>query len=271
VKQLQAQGVSIPAIGLGTWMLRGAECERVVARALELGYRHVDTAQSYDNEQNVGRGLAAAEIPREEVFVTTKIWMDVMDRKGVEESTSRSLDLLGLGHVDLLLIHWPNDDVPLEETLGAMNELRERGLTRAVGVSNFTPSQVQRSLEIAPVATNQVEYHPFLAQERNLRLARERDLSITAYAPLGRGLALKEPTLRRLGEAHGKSPAQVTLRWLVQQDNVVAIPKASSDDHLRANLEVFDFELSADEMRQVASLDRGERLIDPDWSPDWER
>lgn len=267
---VEIQGARVPVLGLGTWQLEGRSCLRAVEEALGLGYRHVDTAQMYGNEAEVGRALRASGVPREEVFLTTKVWRDNLDRGSVLRTTRESLQRLATDYVDLLLIHWPNPAVPLEETLGAFRELQEEGRTRHVGVSNFPPSLLRRALELAPVLCNQVEYHPFLGQRPLLDLARRHGILITAYSPLARGEVSRDPVLQEIGRQHGKTPSQVALRWLVQQERVAAIPKASSPEHLRANLEVFDFVLSDEEMRRIHALDRGRRLIDPGIAPDWE-
>jgi 2,5-diketo-D-gluconate reductase B len=267
--QRRAQGATVPALGLGTWELRGDDCTRAVEHALGLGYRHIDTAQGYFNEAEVGAGMRRSGVPRHEVFLTTKVRPRHFRRDDLLRSTEESLAALGVDDVDLLLLHWPNPEVPLEETLRALHEARERGLARHVGVSNFPPSLLLRSLAAGPTLTDQVEYHPFLAQGKLLALAEAHDLLITAYAPVARGRVQGDPTLRAIGERHGKGPAQVALRWLLQQPRVVAIPKAASPAHQAANLDVFDFELDDDEMRRISGLARGERLVD-DPAMDWE-
>lgn len=267
---LDHQGSLVPALGLGTWQLDGDACVRAVEHALALGYRHVDTAQGYGNEAEVGEALRRSGVPRERVFLTTKVRPRFFEPARLGPSVEASLAALGVDHVDLLLLHWPRPDVPLEDTLGALHAVRDRGLTRHVGVSNFAPSWVARSVATGPIFTNQVEYHPFLSQAALLRQAEALDLLITAYAPVARGAVDDDPVLRAIGDAHGKTPGQVALRWLVQQPRVLAIPKAASPAHLAANLDVFDFALSGEEMARVAALDRGLRLVD-DVDVDWER
>jgi diketogulonate reductase-like aldo/keto reductase len=243
----------IPKLGLGTWQNTGRTCVRTVQTALEMGYRHVDTAQMYDNEAAVGEGIARADVDREDVFVTTKVWRSNLRYRDVVESVHASLDRLGLSSVDLLLIHWPHPRVPLEETLSAMVELSEEGATEHIGVSNFTRSQLAaaRAATSVPIVADQVLYHPYNDQADLLASCRDHDVALTAYSPLARGDVLSDPVLERIGDRYGKSPAQVALRWLVQQDGVVAIPKATSREHLAANAAVFDFSLSADEMARV--------------------
>jgi 2,5-diketo-D-gluconate reductase B len=265
------QGVEIPKLGLGTWQMTGRACAEAVRDALELGYRHIDTARMYANEAEVGRGLADSGVDRGDVFVTTKLLPQNLRAAEVRRQLSGSLDELRTDYVDLLLIHWPSTDgVPLSETLGAMRELQEQGAVRHLGVSNFPARMAREALEIAPIICDQVEYHPYLGQPALLELARERDLMITAYSPLAQGAAMHEPLLREIGEAHGKNPAQVVLRWLLDQPQVSAVPKASSHEHRAANLDVFDFELSDEERGAIAGLQRGGRTIDPSWAPDWE-
>lgn len=263
-------GTLVPALGFGTWELNGDACVRAVEHALALGYRHLDTAQGYANEADVGAGLRRSDVPRDRVFLTTKVRPSYFAPDLLAGSVEASLAALGVDHVDLLLLHWPRTDVPLEDTLGALHAVRERGLTRHVGVSNFAPSLVVRSVATGPIFTNQVEYHPFLAQDALLRQAEDLDLLLTAYSPVARGAVHDDPVLREIGAGHGKSAAQVALRWLVQQPRVMAIPKAASPEHQRANLAIFDFVLSDDEMARVAALDRNLRLVD-DVDVDWER
>jgi 2,5-diketo-D-gluconate reductase B len=235
-----------------------------------VGYRHLDTAQAYENEDRVGRALAASEVDREDVFLATKLWSDAIHRDRVGPATEESLHKLQTDYVDLLLIHWPVPDVPLAETLGAMEDLREAGRVRHIGVSNFPPSWTRAALEEAPILADQVEYHPFLGQRALLELAREHDFLLTAYSPLARGKVGRDPTLREIAESHGATPAQVALRWLIDQDHVAAIPKATSPERIEENLGAQDVELSDEDRRRIDALERGERLIDPEWAPDWE-
>lgn len=261
----------MPALGFGTWQLEGSDCVDAVADALELGYRHIDTAQAYGNEEQVGEGLRRSGVDRDDVWITTKVWWEHLSHDDCLASARESLDRLGLDRVDLCLIHWPDDDVPMDEPLAALTRLRRGGAVGQIGVSNFTPSLLERAVARAPVACNQVEYHPFLAQDELLATARAHDVVITAYSPLARGRVMDDPVLGEIGRTHDKSPAQVALRWLLQQPGIAAIPRASVSNHRRANLEVFDFELDADEMARISDLDEGLRLVDPDFAPRWER
>lgn len=266
------QGSRVPALGFGTWELTPPRVARhAVHDALAAGYRHVDTAQAYDNEEGVGRGIADSGVPRDEIFLTTKVWRDHLRYDETIASTEESLRKLRTDYVDLLLIHWPNDDLPFAEPLAAMQALQAQGKVRHVGVSNFTPSQLTRAMALAPVFCNQVEYHPYLGQNALRAMAQEHDLLLTAYCPLVRGRVLEDAALKEIGARHGKTPVQVALRWLLQQAHVAAIPKAGSADHRRENLDVFDFALTDGEMETIFALDRGERLISPSFAPRWDR
>lgn len=264
------QGVDVPSLGFGTFQLSGDDCERGVEQALALGYRHVDTAQGYANEDRVGAALERSGVDRGDVFLTTKLMADNLARDRVAPAVDDSLAKLRTDYVDLLLIHWPNRQTPAEESLAAMREIQEAGKVRHIGVSNFPPSHVEAALEAATIFCNQVEYHPFLAQHRLRELAVEQDFLLTAYSPLARGEVPEDQILSEIADAHGATPAQVTLRWLIDQDHVAAIPKATSRERIEENLGALELELSEDERRRIDGLERGERLIDPDFAPDWE-
>jgi 2,5-diketo-D-gluconate reductase B len=250
------KGERVTSLGLGTWRLSGQECIKAVEHALALGYRHIDTAQMYANEGEVGRGMHNSGVDREDVFLVTKVRASSFSHDDVLRSTHESLKKLQTEYVDLLLMHWPNPSVPFEETLGAMTELQEEESVKHVGVSNFPPSMVEEATTHAEIYCNQVEYHPYRAQDELLGQAREMDYLLTAYSPVARGRVSNDATLREIGEAHGKTPAQVALRWLIQQEKVAAIPKAASEDHLRSNFNIFDFELSDEEMERIFALRR---------------
>lgn len=270
LRYVEVQGERVPSLGFGTWQLHGDECASAVADALRIGYRLVDTAQQYGNEAAVGAGIRASGVDRDEVWVATKVWWENLSYEECLESAEASLARLGLVRIDLLLIHWPNEALSMDEPLSAMKKLRDAGTIRHIGVSNFPPSLLQKALDRARLLTNQVEYHPFLAQDRLLEMAEENDLMLTAYSPLAQARVLADSTLQEIGRAHGKTPVQVALRWLLQQPRVAAIPKASSAEHRRENLKVFDFELSRHEMERISGLDRGVRLVDPEFAPEWE-
>jgi 2,5-diketo-D-gluconate reductase B len=266
-------GASAPALGFGTWQLAGSECRALVADALAMGYRHLDTAQMYENEDAVGAGLAVSGVPRDQVFLTTKLSLTNLAAARVARSTEESLRRLRVDQVDLLLIHWPSSDVPWSETLDAMLALRERGRTHHVGVSNFPIALLREVVARYPgeIACNQIEFHVFLAQDEQVRFAGEHGLFVTAYSPLAKGRVADDPVLREIGAHHGKSASQVALRWLVQQHNVAAIPKTASRQRARANLEIFDIVLSAGEMARIRGLDVHRRLVSPEFAPLWDR
>lgn len=256
MESITVNGATIPRLGLGTYRLRGQTCSHTVREALELGYRHIDTAEFYDNHAAIADGIAASTVARDEVFLTTKVWRTNLERHAVLAAANDSLDQLETEYVDLLLIHWPNDNVPIKETIGAMNRLQQEGRVRHIGVSNFSVPQLReaRTVSQTPIVTNQVKYHPYNRQDELLEYCFANDLSLTAYSPLAKGDIVDDVTLAEIGRKYDKSPAQVALRWLLHQDPVIVIPKAASRDHLRANRGVFDFSLSTGEMREICNL-----------------
>ncbi|MES1951339.1 aldo/keto reductase [Salinisphaera sp. S4-8] len=273
MQYINANGAKIPAIGFGTFELEPADAESMVAHALEVGYRHIDTAQMYKNEEAVGRGLKQSGLDREDIFLTTKVWTDQFADGDLQASVRESLQKLDTEYVDLLLLHWPNPDISLKETLGALNEVREQGLARNIGVSNFTTTLIEEAVgqSTAPLATNQVEFHPYISQKQVLDKLAEHGMALTAYCPLAQGRVFKEPTLERIGKAHGKNGGQVALRWLIQHGDVVAIPRSSNKEHVTNNFEIFDFELTEEEMREIEALHSEDgRIINPSFAPDWD-
>ncbi len=266
------RGEAIPCLGLGTFELTGPEGEAAVRAAIDIGYRQIDTAIRYGNEAEVGRAIRASGVPRREIFVTTKIWFDSLSPEIVSQRVSESLERLGLDAVDLLLVHWPTKDVPLGETLAAFAEERAKGRTRLIGVSNFTLALLDEALDVhgADLFCNQVEYHPFLSQETLLARMRRAGMLLNAYQPIARGKVFQSDELVALGRKYGKTAGQVTLRWLVQQECVGAIPRSSRPENMRANLDVFDFALSDEDMAAIHRLARGERYSRFDWAPEWD-
>lgn len=266
------QGIDIPEIGLGTYKLHDRECSNAVRMALDLGYRHIDTAQMYKNEREIGEALSVSNVPREEIFLTTKIWHTNLDHEDVLQTTEETLRNLDTPYVDALLIHWPNDQYDLRKTIEAMLVLRDQGKAMNIGVSNFPLSMLKEVNEEirAPIFCNQVEFHPFLDQLDLLDYAIENDILLTAYSPLAQGNVMEDEVLQEIAETHGKTPAQISLRWLIEQENVVAIPKASSKEHLQANIDIFDFELSDDEFDRIDHLQKKERLVNPSFAPKWD-
>ena len=258
-------GVEIPRLGLGVYMVRpGAPTRQAVAAALAAGYRHVDTARMYRNERDVGRAVRQSGIPRSEIFVTTKLQNRDHGYDRALRAFDHSLEALGLDYIDLYLIHWPVEG-RRTETWKALCALLEDGRCRAIGVSNYTREHLEELLEVSPVrpAVNQVEFSPFLFQRGLLEFCAENDIQLEAYSPLTRGERLGEPVLRDVGRSHGKSPAQVLIRWALQHELVV-IPKSARPERIRENLEVFDFELGDAEMARLDALDEGYRTC---WDP----
>jgi len=271
---VEAQGARIPLVGLGTWELRGRACARIVEQALRLGYRHVDTAEMYDNEREVGEALRASAVARADVFITTKIWPSHFAPLELERAAKASLARLRLAEVDLLLLHWPNPQIPLSETLGALSKVKRAGLARHIGVSNFTVPLIAEAVRLAgePLVCNQIEMHPFLDQSKVTAACREHGLAVVAYSPIARGSAKKDAVLGRIGAAHGRSAAQVSLRFLVQQ-GVAVIPRTSRIERLSENSAIFDFALSEAEMAEIRALaHRDGRLVDYAFSgsPKWD-
>jgi len=270
---VEAHGAKIPAIGLGTWKLSGETCKGAVVAALECGYRHVDTAKMY-NESEVGDGLRSAGVARDEIFVTTKVWRDDLHEGDLQRSAEGSLKRLGLDKLDLLLIHWPNRNIPLKESIKALCETRARGLTRHIGVSNFPVALFEQALAVAsePIVTNQCEYHPWLDQTKVLAACRKHGVSFTSYCPLGRGEGPRDPAIKKIAEAHGKTPSQVLLRRHIQQPDVIAIPRSGTPAHIRENIAITGFQLLPQEMRAISGMARNDgRIVDFDWAPDWDR
>jgi len=268
---VEANGFQIPLIGLGTWTLQGRNCTRLVEQAIRVGYRHIDTAQMYDNERAVGEGVRASG-KRKEVVVTTKVQPTLLAPHDLERSVKESLAQLRLDIIDLLLIHWPNPRVPLAETLGAMAKMKREGYIRAIGVSNFTVALLDEATRVSsePLVCNQVECHPYLDQDKVFAACRRLGMAMVAYSPIARGQARGDEVLARIGEVHEKSAAQVCLRWLVQQ-GIVVVPRTSKIERLEENIDIFDFELPDAEMKEIAALARpGGRIVDWTYSPKWD-
>ena len=258
MEYVTADGVDVPALGFGTWPMEEETCRTAVRQALETGYRHVDTAQMYNNEGAVGRAIADSAVSREDVFLVTKIRRQNLAYDDVLNSVEESLQRLGT-EIDLLLIHSPSEHLPIRESIEAMNELQERGSVAHIGVSNFSVDQLREAIAASdtPILTNQVEYHPFESQSEVLEYCIENDVVLTAYSPLGKGRVVGNEVLEEIGGQYGKTAAQVALRWLIQQESVAAIPKAASQTHIEANFDVFDFELTDREMERIFELQGG--------------
>jgi len=256
-------------LGLGTWQNTDPDqCAESVRTALAEGYRHVDTAQAYDNEAAVGDGIAAADVDREDVFLATKVWIDDLAHDDVLRSAEASLDRLGTEYVDLLYVHWPARAYDPERTLAAFDELHDDGRIDRVGVSNFEPRHVAEAKEIldADLFANQVELHPLLPQAELREACADAGVNVVAYSPLARGDVFDVPAIRELAEAHDASPAQVSLAWL-REKTVTAIPKATSAEHVRDNWGSLDVALSAEELSRIDAIDRHDRKVDPSFGP----
>jgi diketogulonate reductase-like aldo/keto reductase len=256
IPRLNVGGAGIPAIGFGTSSL--GDCGEVVANALKLGYRHLDTAWKYGTERGVGEGLRASGVPRSEIFLCTKVSHEYLHADAFARSVDESLENLGVDYVDLLLVHWPNAAIPLGETMGALAKAKRQGLTRHIGVANFNIALLDEAIRLCPepLVNLQAECHPYLDQSKLLAACRQRDIVFTAYCPLGRGRIVGDPLLEEIAKRHDRTLAQVALRWLVQLGNVIPIPRSSNPGRMRENMAVFDFALTGDEMREIAALKR---------------
>jgi diketogulonate reductase-like aldo/keto reductase len=252
----------MPAFGLGTWQLSGEKCERAVRKALELGYTHIDTAEVYENESEIGSVIG--NFPREGLFITSKVMPNHLHYDDVIKSCERSLKRLKTPYLDLYLIHWPSRSIPIRETFRAMKKLHDDGKVRSIGVSNFDICLMENALEEEelPISVNQVEFHPYLYQEELLEFCKEHKVVLTAYSPIARGNLIGDGTLLDLGRKYGKTPSQISLRWLLQKETVV-IPKATSAEHLRENREIFDWKLSDEDVRKIDSIGVRKRYVDP--------
>ena len=274
MQMVAAHGARMPVIGFGTFRASGDDCARGVAEALKVGYRAIDTAAGYQNEDKVAEGIRASGVRREEIFITTKVMPEDAEEGAFKASVERSLRLLDVDQVDLLLIHWPSRTVPVSKTVATLNACKEAGWTRHIGVSNFTVKLLGEAWAAtrAPLVTNQCEYHPYLNQDTLMAAARDHGMIFTAYSPIARGAVLKDPVVQRIAKAKGVTPAQVVLRWDIQQENVAAIPKSVSPERIRQNFDVFTFTLSGSEMAEITALSRSHKLrvanpssVAPDW------
>jgi 2,5-diketo-D-gluconate reductase B len=269
---VEANGARIPAVGLGTWDLRGRVCARVVEQAVRLGYRHIDTAEMYGNEREIGEGLRASSVTRDDVFITTKVWSDHLAPREFEKATKESLARLRLSEIDLLLIHWPNPRIPLAETIGAMCRMKQAGFARHIGVSNFTAAMVDEAVALAtePLVNNQIEWHAYIDQSKVVAASRRRGLSVTAYSPIARGRAVNDDLLKEIGRRHRKTAGQASLRFLVQQGAIV-IPRTAKIERLAENMSIFDFALDDAEMAAIQALANSDgRIVDWSGAPNWD-
>lgn len=270
MEPLTHAGTTIPRVGIGTWELTGDTAYGTVRAALDVGYRHVDTAQIYGNEREVGRAISDSGVDRDELFVTTKVWTDAAAPADVERTTGESLDRLGLDHVDLLLIHWPTDIAPIEATAQALHAQQEAGRTRLVGVSNYTAAQYRRAAAVAPMSTNQVEHHALLDQTAVRDALAEHGGFCTAYSPLAHGALFDDDAVLEVAGELGASVPQVALAWLLAQDDMAVLPRSSSADHIAQNLAAASFTLTDEQVARLDALPKDRRQIDPPFAPDWD-
>ena len=270
-----ANGAAIPALGFGTFRIPGADVLRIVPHALKAGFRHIDTAQIYGNEAEVGEAIAASGVARGDVFLTTKVWVENYGHNAFLASVDESLKKLKTDYVDLLLLHWPNEAVSLAEQIGTLNAVKEAGKVRHIGVSNFSTALMAEAVKLskAPIVTNQIEYHPYIDQDVVIAAAKAAGMSVTGYYGMADGKVFTDPVLKEIAAGRGKSVAQVVLRWLVQQQGVIALSKTVSEARVDENLAIFDFELSADEMAAIRALARPDgRIVSPEGlAPVWDK
>lgn len=262
----------MPKLGLGTWPMLGEECTRAVEQALALGYRHIDTAAAYNNEDAVGQALVNSPTPRDQIHVTTKVWWDQLHPDAMRHSMERSLKALHSDYVDLFMIHWPATDWDLPKTIETLVSFKAQGLARNIGVANFPLPLLRTVVEElgAPLSVIQVEYHVLLGQNALLNYARQHNMALTAYTPLARNKVSELPIIQQIAAKHGVLPTQVALKWLLDQPNVAAIPKASSEANQRANLAALDVQLDDEDRRLIAGLSKRERQVSPDFAPVWD-
>ena len=267
---------NIPVLGLGTWQSTGQDCVDVVSQALKMGYEHIDTAQAYGNEKEVGQGIKQSGVSRDKFFLTTKIFPDDMkfEPEKLIAAAKRSLADLDTDYVDLLLLHWPDDRVPLSETIPALCELQKQGLTRHIGVSNFNIANIIEAEKYAdvPIVVNQVEFHPFIKQKTLQTFLNNHHILLEAYSPLARGDVFDNEIIKEIADKHNVTPAQISLAWILVDKHRIAIPKTSNPDHLQGNLDAIKVQLSADDIEKISSLARadGRKIKHPDYSPEWD-
>lgn len=265
-------GLSLPRLGLGTWPMKGEECRAAVASALELGYRHIDTAAAYENETEVGIAIEQSAVPREDIHITTKIWWDQLAPDAMRASTENSLSRLKTDYVDLLMIHWPGKDWDPQRSLETLAKLKDDGKARHIGVANFPIGLLRQAVEEygIDISALQVEHHVLLGQRALLQYTQERNMALVAYCPLARMRIGEVPEILTVAAKHFVKPSTVALRWLLEQPNVAVIPKASGAENQKANMEALDLPLSDDDLRVLNDLPKNQRLVDPDFAPEWD-
>ena len=272
MEHLETQGISLPKLGLGTFRMQGDACRAAVESALDLGYRHLDTAEMYANEEAIGAALAASKVARKDLHVTTKVWNENLAPEAIRRAFDASLNKLRLDHVDLYLVHWPARNMNLPAMFETLMKLKEEGRTRVIGVANFTVALLKQVVEDigAPIACNQVEYHVLLDQSKVLNYLRSRSIPLVAYCPLAQGKIVDNAVLQKIGAKHNASAAQVALKWLLDQEGVAAIPKASRRESQQANLDALKLTLDDDDRKAIAALPKNQRLVNPAFAPAWD-
>ena len=272
MESLKTQGISLPRLGLGTYRLQGDACRAAVESALGLGYRHIDTAEMYGNEEAIGPAIAASGVARKDLHVTTKVWNENLAPDALRKAFDTSLKKLKLDHVDLYLVHWPSPDMKLPAVLETLMKLKDEGRTRAIGVANFNIALLKQAVEEikAPIACNQIEYHVMLDQTPIRKYMAAKSIPLVAYCPLAQGRAASNETLMAIGKKHSASAAQVALKWLLDQDGVAAIPKASRAESQQANLGALNVKLDDDDRKAIAALPKDQRFVKPGFSPVWD-
>jgi 2,5-diketo-D-gluconate reductase B len=272
MENLQTQGISLPRLGLGTFRMQGDACRAAVESALGLGYRHIDTAEMYANEEAIGAALASAKVARKDLHITTKVWNENLAPDAMRKAFDSSLKKLRLDHIDLYLVHWPAPRMNLPKMFETLLKLREEGRTRAIGVANFNIALLKTVVEEikAPIACNQVEYHVMLDQTPLRKYLKSKSIPLVAYCPLAQGRAASDETLMAIGRKHGASAAQVALKWLLDQDGVAAIPKASRAESQKANLDALNVGLDDEDLQAIASLSKNKRFVNPGFAPAWD-
>ena len=272
MENLTTQGISLPRLGLGTFRMQGDVCRAAVESALELGYRHIDTAEMYANEEAIGAAIAASGVARKDLHVTTKVWNENLAADAMRRAFDKSLKKLRLDQVDLYLVHWPAPNMNLPAMFETLMKLKEEGRTRAIGVANFNIALLKTVVEEikAPIACNQIEYHVMLDQTKVAKYLTAKSIPLVAYCPLAQGRAASDETLLAIGKKHGASAAQVALRWLLDQDGVAAIPKTSRRESQQANLDALKVRLDDDDRKKIAALPKDRRCVNPGFAPAWD-
>jgi 2,5-diketo-D-gluconate reductase B len=272
MESLKTQGISLPRLGLGTFRMQGDVCRAAVESALGLGYQHIDTAEMYANEEAIGPAIAASGVARQDLHVTTKVWHENLAPDAIRRAFDTSLKKLQLDHVDLYLVHWPSPNMNLPAVMETLMKLKEEGRTRAIGVANFNIALLKQAVEDikAPIACNQIEYHVMLDQTPVRKYLASKSIPLVAYCPLAQGRAATNETLMAIGKKHDASAAQVALKWLLDQDGVAAIPKASRAESQQANLGALDVKLDDDDRKAIASLPKDQRFVKPGFAPAWD-